>query len=62
MVVDIPEAYGLILSRDWSAKMNGYFKTDWLHMWFAYYNSQNQVKVMRETHMKHNATQLEGKN
>ena len=32
MVVDIPEAYGLILSRDWSEKLNGYFATDWLHL------------------------------
>lgn len=23
IVVDIPEAYGVILSRDWSAKING---------------------------------------
>ena len=28
MVVDIPEAYGLILSRDWSMKLNGYFATN----------------------------------
>ena len=33
MVVDIPEAYGLILSRDWSTELNGYFATDWSHMW-----------------------------
>ena len=32
MVVDIPEAYGLILSRGWSVKLNGYFATDWSHM------------------------------
>ena len=25
IVVDIPEAYGVILSRDWSTKLNGYF-------------------------------------
>ena len=25
IVVDIPETYGVILSRDWSAKLNGYF-------------------------------------
>ena len=62
MVVDIPEAYGLILSRDWSAKLNRYFATDWSHMWLPYKNSQNQIKVMREPHMKHNVTQLEGKN
>jgi hypothetical protein len=28
IIVDIPEAYGLILSRVWSAKLNGYFGTD----------------------------------
>ena len=62
MVVDIPEAYGLILSKDWSTKLNGYFTTDWSHIWLSYNNSQNQVKAMRKPHMKHNVTQLEGKN
>ena len=28
VVADIPEAYGLVLSRDWSAKLNGYFASD----------------------------------
>jgi hypothetical protein len=28
IVVDIPEAYGLLLSRDWSEKLNEYFSTD----------------------------------
>jgi len=28
LVVDIPEFYGLILSRDWSEKLHGYFTTD----------------------------------
>jgi hypothetical protein len=28
IVVDIPEAYGLLLSRDWSEKLNRYFNTD----------------------------------
>ena len=62
MVVDIPEAYGLILSRDSLEKLNGYFATDWPHLWFPYKNCQNHIKVLREPHMKHNVTQLEGKN
>ena len=62
MVVNMPEAYGLILSRDWSMKLNRYFAIDWSHMSFPYKNSQNHIKVMREHHMKHNITQLEGKN
>ena len=28
MVMDIPEVYGLILSRDWSTKLEGYFATN----------------------------------
>jgi hypothetical protein len=28
IVVDIPEAYGLLLSQDWSEKLNIYFSTD----------------------------------
>ena len=39
MVVDIPEAYSLILIRDWSTNLNGYFATDWSHMWLPYQNS-----------------------
>jgi hypothetical protein len=28
IVVYIQEAYGLLLSRDWSEKLNGYFSTE----------------------------------
>ena len=62
MVVDIPEAYGLILRRDWSMKLNGYFATDLSHMWQSYKNSQNNIKILREPHMKQNINQLEEKN
>ena len=55
-VVDIPEAYGLVLSRDWSAKLNGYFASDWSHLWFPYKGIPNQIKVLRDPHMKHNVT------
>ena len=61
-MADIPEAYGLVLSRDWSAKLNGYFASDWSHMWLTYKGIPNKIKVLREPHMKHNVTQLEGKN
>ena len=29
MVVDIPDGYGVILNRYWSAKLKGYFASDW---------------------------------
>ena len=60
MVVDIPEAYELILSKYRSTKINGYFTTDLSHMWLPFNNVQNQIKILREPHMKYNVTQLEG--
>jgi hypothetical protein len=33
IIVDIPEVYGLFLSRDWSERLDGYFVTDWSHLW-----------------------------
>ena len=62
VVADIPEAYGLVLSRDWLAKMSGYFASNWSHMWLTYKGIPNQIKVLREPHMKHNVTHFEEKN
>ena len=62
IVVDIPDAYGLVLSRDWSARLDGYFASDWSHLWLPHKGSPNQIKILREPHMQHNVTQLEGKN
>ena len=31
-------------------------------MWSSFNNAQNQIKILREPHMKYNVTQLEGKN
>ena len=62
VAADILDAYGLVLSRDWSAKLNGYFASDWSHLWLPYKGSPNQIKILREPHMKYNVTQLEGKN
>ena len=32
VVVNILEAYGMLLSRDWSAKLNEYFSTNCSHL------------------------------
>jgi hypothetical protein len=62
IVVDISEAYGLLLSRDWSAKLQGYFSTNWSHLWLPYKGRMNHIRVDNEAHMKHIVTKLEGKN
>jgi hypothetical protein len=62
IVVDIPKAYGLLLSKDWSEKLHGYFSTDWSHLWLPYNGKPNQIKVDHEKHMKHIVTDIDGEN
>ena len=52
IVVDILVAYGVILSRDWSMKLNRYFTADWSHLWLPYKGQSNKIKVERECYMK----------
>ena len=43
IVIDILEAYGLILSRYWSTKLNGYFATNWSHLWLQFKGQPNKI-------------------
>ena len=45
IIVNIPETYGVILNRDWFAKLNGYFPTYWSHLWLLYKVQSNKIKV-----------------
>jgi hypothetical protein len=59
IVVDIPEAYGMLLSWDWSKKLHGYFSTDWSHFWLPLKWNTNMIRINREKYLKHNVTDLE---
>jgi hypothetical protein len=59
IVADIPRAYGLLLSRDWSEKLNGYFSTDWAHLWLPLNGDKNMIRIDRERYLKHIVTDLE---
>jgi hypothetical protein len=59
IVVDIPESYGLLLSRDWSEKLNGYFSTDWAHLWLPLKGHMNMINIDREIYLKHIVIVLE---
>jgi hypothetical protein len=59
IIVDIPEAYGLLLSRDWSEKLNRYFSTDWAHLWLPLKGYKNMIIIDRERYLKHTVTDLE---
>jgi hypothetical protein len=62
IMVDILEAYGLLLSQDWSEKLNGYFSTDWAHLWLPLKGYKNMIKIDRERYLKHTITDLENLN
>ena len=44
VVAYIPEAYGLLLSRDWSSRLNGYFGTNWNHLLLPYKGKKKSNK------------------
>jgi hypothetical protein len=58
IVVDIPEVYGLFLSRDWSEQLHGYFATDWSHLWLPENGKPNRIKINRERYLKLTVTDL----
>ena len=58
MVADILDGYGIILNRDWSARLKGYFASDWSHLWLPLKGNQNQIKILREPYLKHTVTKL----
>ena len=45
IVVDIPKEYGVILSRDWSAKLNGYIAIDWSRLWLPFKGHHDKIKL-----------------
>jgi hypothetical protein len=62
IVVDIPEVYGLFLSRDWSEQLHGYFATDWSHLWLPENGQPNKIKINKECYLKHTVTDLNDPN
>ena len=58
MVTDTPDGYGIILNRDWSARLKGYFASDWSHLWLPLKGIPNRIKILREPYMKHIVTKM----
>jgi hypothetical protein len=48
IVVDIPESYGLFLSRDWSQKLQGYFSTYWSHLWLPWNGQKTKFMLIKK--------------
>jgi hypothetical protein len=62
IVVDIPEVYGMFLSRDWSEQLHGYFATDWSHLWLPENGKPNKIMVNRERYLKFTVKDLNDPN
>jgi ribonuclease HI len=62
IVVDIPEVYGIFLSRDWLEQLHGYFTTDWSHLWLPENGKPNKIRVNREHYLKFTVTDLNDPN
>jgi hypothetical protein len=62
ILVDIPEVYGLFLSRDWSEQLHGYFSIDWSHLWLPENAQPNKVKIKRECYFIHTIMDLNDTN
>ena len=52
----------MILSRDWSEKLNGYFVIDWSQLWLPFKGQPKKIKVDHERYMKHTVTELNDPN
>ena len=58
IVADILDGYGMILNQDWTARLNGYFASDWSHLWLPQKGSPNMIKLLRDPYMKHNGSKM----
>lgn len=47
-VVDILEVYGILLSRDWSKTLGGYFSTYFTYLWLPWKGISNQIRIDSE--------------
>ena len=52
----------MLLSRDWLAKLNGHFSTDWSHLLLPQKGKGDMMRVDRERYMKYVVTNLNGPN
>lgn len=51
-VVDIPDGYGMVLGRDWTRRLNGFFATDFSHIWLPWKGIPNQIRIESTPRLK----------
>lgn len=61
-VVQIPPKYGMLLSRDWSATLNGFWLTCFTHLWLPWRGLTNQIKIEGESYLRDLITEYNNTN
>lgn len=51
-VVEIPGAYGMLVSRDWTRVLNGWLHSSFTHMWLPWRGVANQIRIESEPRLK----------
>lgn len=52
-VADIPETYGMLLSRDLMKSLGGYLSLNFSHMWLPWRGIPTQIRIESEPRLKH---------
>ena len=61
-MVDIPETYGLLLSKEWMKCLRGWFSTDFTQLWFPWKGLNNQIKIDTKPKLKKMITKYNAPN
>jgi hypothetical protein len=61
-IVDILETYGLLLSREWTKFLRGWFSTHFTQLWLSWKGLNNQIKIDAEPKLKTMITEYNAPN
>ena len=61
-VVDIPETYRLLLSREWTKCLSGWLSIDFTELWLPWKGLNNQIKIDAEPKLKKMITKYNAPN
>ncbi len=61
-VINIPKMYGMLLSREWTKCLRGWFSMDFTQLWLAWKGLNNQIKIDAEPKLKAMITEYNAPN
>lgn len=61
-MVDVPKTYGLLLSREWTKFLWGWFSIDFTQLWLPWKGLNNQIKIDVDPKLKNIITEYNAPN